>query len=177
MDPDHRFHFRLGLRTAVVVGHAATDHHLSDQQSVPHPELHEEGKDWPLYPFGHSTYGDICRLLKPYGSEDFNRTAEKVYRHWQLLQSHDSAAGHGEKNVLYLKVHLVSGESFLTHMTFRQISESLPDNFIQIHRSYIVNMKHVTSAERTLVILDDNTRLPVSESKKAALLQYMNSGR
>lgn len=62
-------------------------------------------------------------------------------------------------------------------MTFRQISESLPDNFIQIHRSYIVNMKHVTSAERTLVILDDNTRLPVSESKKIALLQYMNSGK
>lgn len=140
-------------------------------------------------------------LLKPYGSEDFNRTAEKVYKHWQLLQNQISVNGHGENNVLYLKsdhrylrvecddirfiegqseylkVHLVSGESFLTHMTFRQISESLPDNFIQIHRSYIVNMKHVTSAERTLVILDDNTRLPVSESKKAALLQYMNSGR
>lgn len=38
-------------------------------------------------------------------------------------------------------------------------------------------MKHVTSAERTLVILDNNTRLPVSESKKIALLQYMNSGK
>ena len=74
----------------------------------------------------------------------------------------------------YLKIHLVSDNPFLTHMTFRQITDSFPDNFIQIHRSYVVNMKHVVSAERTLVILDDGTRLPVSSSRRDNLLKYMN---
>ena len=75
----------------------------------------------------------------------------------------------------YLKIHQVSEEPFLTHMTFKQISESLPGNFIQIHRSYIVNMKHAVSAERTSVSLNDGTILPVSESRRNDLLQYMNA--
>jgi len=137
-------------------------------------------------------------LLKPFGSEEFNRVAEKVYNHWQLLQNQINASAAGEGNVRYLKcdhrfirvecddiryiegqseylkIHLVSDNPFLTHMTFRQITDSFPDNFIQIHRSYVVNMKHVVSAERTLVVLDDGTRLPVSSSRRNDLLEYMN---
>ena len=136
-------------------------------------------------------------LLKPYGGEDFNRTAEKAYRHWMLLQSHASGVGTGEENVLYLKcdhrfirvecddirfiegqseylkIHLVSEDAFLTHMTFKQISDNLPSNFIHIHRSYLVNMKHVTTAERTFVLLNDGTCLPVSDSKRNLLMHYM----
>ena len=69
----------------------------------------------------------------------------------------------------------MSEEPFLTHMTFRQILESLPSSFVQIHRSYVVNMKHVVTAERTLVTLDEGTRLPVSDTRRTALLQYMNN--
>lgn len=115
-------------------------------------------------------------LLKPFGTEEFNRVAEKIYNHWQLLQNHSNASATGEDNVRYLKIHQVSDNPFLTHMTFRQITDSFPDNFIHIHRSYVVNMKHVVSAERTLVILDDGTRLPVSSSRRNDLLNYMNTG-
>ena len=75
----------------------------------------------------------------------------------------------------YLKVHLVSDVPFLTHMTFKRISELLPGNFIQIHRSYLVNMRHVETVERTRVVLDDGSQLPVSDSRRSELLQYMNS--
>ena len=138
-------------------------------------------------------------LLKPYSSEDFERTAEKVYKHWQMLHRRRSASDSGETNVIYLKcdskyvriecddvrfiegsneylkVHLASETPFLTHMTFRQISECLPNNFIQIHRSYIVNMKHVVSVGRTQVTLADRTILPVSDTRRGELLQYMNA--
>lgn len=36
-------------------------------------------------------------------------------------------------------------------------------------------MKHVMTIERTQVTLDDGTRLPVSDTKRSALLQYMNN--
>ena len=138
-------------------------------------------------------------LLKPYSSEDFERTADKIYKHWQMINGQHVATGSGEDDVIYLKcdskfvrtecddirfiegsneylkVHLVSEAPFLTHMTFRQISGCLPKNFIQIHRSYIVNMKHAVSVERTQITLDDRTILPVSDTRRSELLQYMNA--
>ena len=137
-------------------------------------------------------------LLKPFGIDEFNRVAEKIFSHWQLIQNQNNSSSSTEECVRYLKcdhrfirvecddiryiegqseylkIHLVSDNPFLTHMTFRQITDSFPDNFIQIHRSYVVNMKHVVSAERTLVVLDDGTRLPVSSSRRYNLLEYMN---
>lgn len=138
-------------------------------------------------------------LLKPYSSEDFERTAEKVYKHWQMIQGQHNVTDSGEENVIYLKcdsrfiriecdeirfiegsneylkVHQTSDAPFLTHMTFRQITENLPKNFVQIHRSYIVNMKHAISVGRTQVALDDGTILPVSDTRRGELLQYMNA--
>ena len=152
---------------------------------------------YPEYAVESYKVNAVDYLLKPFGSEEFNRVAEKVYNHWQLLQNQANvSAGEGNVRYLkcdhrfirvecddiryiegqseYLKIHLVSDNPFLTHMTFRQITDSFPDNFIQIHRSYVVNMKHVVSAERTLVVLDDGTRLPVSSSRRTDLLRYMD---
>lgn len=138
-------------------------------------------------------------LLKPYSGEDFERTAEKAYRHWQLVRRQEDLGGEDTAIYLkcdyrfvrvecndirfieghneYLKVHLTSDETILTLLTFKQITEQLSNNFIQIHRSYIANMKHVVSAERTLVTLDDGTMLPVSDTRRSVLMQYMNSAR
>lgn len=153
---------------------------------------------YPEYAVESYKVNAVDYLLKPFGSEEFNRVAEKVYNHWQLIQNQANASAAGEGNVRYLKcdhrfirvecddiryiegqseylkIHQVSDKPFLTHMTFRQITDSFPDNFIQIHRSYVVNMKHVVSAERTLVVLDDDTRLPVSSSRRTDLLRYMD---
>jgi len=74
----------------------------------------------------------------------------------------------------YLKIHLKSGDPFLTHMTFDKILDMLPDNFIRIHRSYVVNMLFAVSVERKSVNLPDGTRLPVSDTRRASLFQYMN---
>lgn len=140
-------------------------------------------------------------LLKPYSSEDFERTAEKAYRHWRLIRRQADNEGTGDNSALYLKcdyrfvrvgcdeirfieghneylkVHLTSDETLLTHMTFKQITEFLPNYFIQIHRSYIANMKHSVSVERTLVTLDDGTILPVSDTRRNALMQYVNAAK
>ena len=154
---------------------------------------------YPEYAVESYKVNAIDYLLKPYGSEDFNRAVEKVHKHWNLLQKQDNNADTTETNVLYLKcdyrfvrvkcddityiegqneylkIHQTTESPFLTHMTFKQISESLPSNFIQIHRSYIVNMKHVTSVERTQVTIEGGTQLPVSDSRRSVLMQYMTT--
>lgn len=156
---------------------------------------------YPEYAVESYKVNAIDYLLKPYGSDDFNRTAEKVHKHWSLLQKQDSNTCAVEENVLYLKcdyrfvrvkcddiryiegqneylkIHQVTELPFLTHMTFKQISESLPSTFIQIHRSYIVNMKHVATVERTQVTMNDGTQLPVSDSRRGVLMQYMSTAK
>ena len=153
---------------------------------------------YPEYAVESYKVNAIDYLLKPYGSEDFNRAVEKVHKHWNLLQKQDNNADTTETNVLYLKcdyrfvrvkcddiegqneylkIHQTTESPFLTHMTFKQIAESLPSNFIQIHRSYIVNMKHVTSVERTQVTIEGGTQLPVSDSRRSVLMQYMNTAK
>lgn len=42
-------------------------------------------------------------LLKPYSSEDFNRVADKVYKHWNLLHSQPANVDRTGEKVLYLK--------------------------------------------------------------------------
>lgn len=34
--------------------------------------------------------------------------------------------------------------------------------FVQCHRSYLVNLQHISAIARAEIILDDGTRLPVS---------------
>ena len=68
-------------------------------------------------------------------------------------------------------VALVSdGHKYLKQQTIASLEAALdPHNFLRIHRSYIVNLERVSKIEpygkdSKLVILTDNTRLPVSRT-------------
>ena len=140
-------------------------------------------------------------LLKPYGFAEFQNTALHLQKHHQMCSKaepgNEAPASSEEQDVLYLKVdyryvraelkeimyiegmneylkiHPVSGDPFLTHTTFRQIKEKLPECFIQIHRSYIVNMKHVKEVERSVVMMTDGTRISISDSNKDIFMRYL----
>lgn len=139
-------------------------------------------------------------LLKPYGFEDFQNTAANVYRQRELLTAQkDSVPCTTEPGVLYfkvdyryvrvnvddithvegmseyLKVYQTSGDPFLTHMTFRQLLDSLPEYFLQAHRSYVVNMKYVREIERSVITMSDGTHISISEGNKDSFMQYLRS--
>lgn len=137
-------------------------------------------------------------LLKPFGFEDFQRAAGNLLKQFTLLgKSHEQAPAPAEDGVMYLKVdyryvrvalddiiyiegmneylkiRTVSSDPFLTHTTFRQINECLPDNFLQVHRSYVVNMKHVREVERSTILMSDGTRISISDSNKETFMKYL----
>lgn len=135
-------------------------------------------------------------LLKPYGFAEFQKTAAHLQKHHQMLSKPSSTSVSDTlylkvdyryvraelKDIMYiegmneyLKVHPVSGDPFLTHTTFRQIKEKLPEHFIQIHRSYIVNMKHVKEVERSVVTMTDGAHISVSDSNKDAFMRYLQN--
>lgn len=141
-------------------------------------------------------------LLKPYGFADFQRAANKVLKAYKtrILQNQASNSSDTKaresifikvdyryirvnlKDILYIKgygeylqIHTVNGsQPLLTLSSFSSIMDMLPDNFLQIHRSYIVNMNRIDQVEKSRVILGSE-RLPVSDSFKRAFQDYLSS--
>ena len=140
-------------------------------------------------------------LLKPYGFADFQRAANKVLENWRA-RSHSGESeravrpdrdsslfvkvdykylrvnladiryvkGYGE----YLQIYL-SGQTkpLITLSSFAAIREKLSPNFLQIHRSYIVNMDQVERIEKSRVVMDADTYIPVGDSYKSTFLDYL----
>lgn len=75
----------------------------------------------------------------------------------------------------YVKIYLATERKPVLSLTSMRIVENfLPtDTFLRIHRSYIVNMARVTVMERGSIIFGDK-RLPISESYKDAVQNYVN---
>ncbi|MEL6534912.1 MAG: LytTR family DNA-binding domain-containing protein [Bacteroidota bacterium] len=61
----------------------------------------------------------------------------------------------------YVKIHLLEGEPVSTKATISSFEESLPEPFLRIHRSYVVNTACVDRFTRDKVLLQDQA-LPVS---------------
>lgn len=78
--------------------------------------------------------------------------------------------GYGE----YLRIYTIdSSAPLLTLSSFGAIKERLSDAFVQIHRSYIVNMDRVKSVAKGHVIIDADTELPIGDSFRQALMDYL----
>lgn len=78
----------------------------------------------------------------------------------------------------YCTIH--ANEEFEVKTSLAELYEGLPDEFIQTHRSYIVNLEHVESIIKEGCLLSNNTVIPISRSsyKKVnmAFMEYIKSG-
>lgn len=74
------------------------------------------------------------------------------------------------------------GKKFLKQQTISSLENSLnPQNFVRVHRSYLVNLERVTRLEpfgkdTHVVILHDGSRLPVSRAGLARLKEFLERG-
>lgn len=67
----------------------------------------------------------------------------------------------------YIKIHLLNNESVTTKLSLKYIEELLPANqFVKIHRSFIVNFKEVTTIERNRIVFENKIFIPISEQYK-----------
>jgi hypothetical protein len=67
----------------------------------------------------------------------------------------------------YVKVKTREG-SFITRERISKLTESLPDHFIRVHRSFLVNRVHINTFSKEQVEVS-GTRIPISRSYKAAV--------
>lgn len=110
-------------------------------------------------------------LLKPYAFADFQRAACRVVRQFELERKAESPVVEAGSLYVkvdyryvrvelkdiryiegmsdYLRIHLAGDpRPLITHSTFRQIAAYLSPSFLQVHKSYIVNMDQVLEIQR-----------------------------
>ena len=135
-------------------------------------------------------------LLKPYSFVDFQRAAEFVRQQHSARQQGNQLPHEDDFLLLkvdyryvrvkfndivfiegmneYLKVHLVDSDPILVHTTFKQMNGHLPDNFLQVHRSYVINVRYLLELERSTVLLKGGKRIPISDGNKDAVMSYLS---
>ena len=84
------------------------------------------------------------------------------------------------KDVLYVEAYdnysfIVTGQQkYLVSSTLKEMENKLPNNdFVRIHRSYIVNFNRIEAIEENFVIVNTNS-IPIGKSFKKALMTRFN---
>ena len=57
----------------------------------------------------------------------------------------------------------------------KKLEERLPQNFMRIHRSYIVNLDKIQEVNKNKVVLDAETYLPVGDNYKEVFNEYLQN--
>ena len=142
-------------------------------------------------------------LLKPFGLQDFQRAANRVRERLEVSGERSEVRGEktetADDNLFlktdyrivkvsipdiryieamseYLKVW-TEGESkpIITLLSMKKMEERLPDYFMRIHRSYIVNLNKIQEVNKNRVILDADTYLPIGDLYKETFQAYLNT--
>ena len=76
----------------------------------------------------------------------------------------------------YLKVW-VEGEAkpIITLLSMKKMEERLPDSFMRIHRSYIVNLAKIQEVNKNRIFLDSQTSLPIGDMYKETFQRYLDA--
>ena len=76
----------------------------------------------------------------------------------------------------YLKVYLESeSKPIITLLSMKKMEERLPDYFMRIHRSYIINLTKIQEVNKSRVIMDKDTYLPIGDLYKETFQKYLDS--
>ena len=142
-------------------------------------------------------------LLKPFGLQDFRRAANRLKERLENNAPEVSGSAVGSlpaDDTLFLKtdsrivkvsipdIRYVEGMSeylkvwiegeakpIITLLSMKKMEERLPDYFMRIHRSYIVNLTKIQEVNKNRVIMDANTYLPIGDLYKEAFQAYLNT--
>jgi len=73
----------------------------------------------------------------------------------------------------YIKIFTSSDKTIVSKEKISSIVERLPECFLRIHRSYIVNRNKIESYTKDWIIIDEN-RLPISRKYKESVIQDLS---
>ena len=143
-------------------------------------------------------------LLKPFGLQEFQRAAnrlrERLEGQRERFEGQKEVTGGQEGQDIFLKtdyrivkvsipdIRYVEAMSeylkvwvegmpkpIITLLSMKKMEERLPDGFMRIHRSYIINLSKIQEVNKNRVIMDAQTFLPIGDMYKEAFQSYLET--
>lgn len=75
----------------------------------------------------------------------------------------------------YVRLHIEGSSTITTLFRLKNMETSLPqDGFLRVHRSYIVNLKRISSYTKGCIFLDNGEYIPLGENYKERFFEYLN---
>ena len=141
-------------------------------------------------------------LLKPFGLDDMKRAANKVKTHYDLLNATPTttvATPTDDDNTIFLKtehrmvrvdidkIRYIEGMSeylriylegvqrpLIVLLSMKKMEERLPSaSFMRVHRSYIINLRKIQEVNKSRVIMDADTYIPIGDLYREAFNNYL----
>lgn len=131
-------------------------------------------------------------LLKPFSLERFIQAVQKVQekpplqKETVLMNSEEAATSifvKSDKQIIKVDLNEIShieaygnyvriytDQMILTQQTLSNFLEKLPNNFIRIHKSFIINFNHVKLIDGNQIVLQNSIKLPIGKSYRKAVL-------
>lgn len=76
----------------------------------------------------------------------------------------------------YVRLHLSDGTQLVTLFRLKNMEHTLqPSQFMRVHRSYIVNLSHITGYTKGRIFLSNEDYVPIGENYKEQIINYINS--
>ena len=73
----------------------------------------------------------------------------------------------------YVRFHLKQRKAVMTLMSMKKLEAQLPpDQFMRVHRSWIVNLQKITTIERNRIVFGDDVYIPISEQYQKAFREW-----
>ena len=74
----------------------------------------------------------------------------------------------------YIRIHLVNEKPIMTLLSMKAMEKQLENNdFMRVHRSYIVNLKKIATIERNRIVFD-KVYIPISEQHKEKFRHFID---
>ena len=130
-------------------------------------------------------------LLKPFGLQEFQRAADRIRQRLITNSSEPTTLLASQGGILFLKSDYrivkvsipdiryveamseylkvwIEGEPkpIITLLSMKKMEEHLPDYFMRIHRSYIINLTKIKEINKKSVFMDAQTALPIGDLYK-----------
>ncbi|MEL6559654.1 MAG: LytTR family transcriptional regulator DNA-binding domain-containing protein [Bacteroidota bacterium] len=143
----------------------------------------------------HSPYGYI---VKPYSMKEINAGIEVAIQNHKNIKSFKEDEGVFNQASLFIKVNSrlvridlkdilyveakgdytvfkTDKKGYVVNSTFKNVEEKLdPNQFIRVHRSYIVNVDKVVDIEENNLLINEQI-IPVSRGQKPNLMKRLNT--
>ncbi len=74
----------------------------------------------------------------------------------------------------YVRIHLSTQKPIMALLSMSKVMQQLPENYMRVHRSYIVNLNKINTIERMRIVFD-KVYIPVSDQYKDDFQDFVNN--